>query len=178
MKKAVEKRAPSGIVDYLALAITTFGVGYIPGAPGTYGSAVGVAIYLAASRCVLAFPEAPASVAYAKAVMTVSLSAICVLGVWAAGRSIPLLGNDDAPEAVVDEVIGQLITFAFVPFGLGWPFILAGFVLFRLFDIWKPYPIDHLQRLEGGLGICADDVVAGVFAGVCLLVGHVAYLSL
>jgi phosphatidylglycerophosphatase A len=78
----------------------------------------------------------------------------------------------------VDEVLGQLITFLFVPFGVGWPFILAGFFLFRLFDIWKPYPIDGLQVLPGGLGICADDMVAGVYAGVCLSVIYAASFSI
>jgi phosphatidylglycerophosphatase A len=73
--------------------------------------------------------------------------------------------------------VGQLITFAFVPFGIGWPLILTGFILFRIFDIWKPYPIDDLQNLHGGLGICADDIVAGVYAGICLSVIYAAMLS-
>ena len=68
--------------------------------------------------------------------------------------------------------MGQFITFAFIPFGLSWPFILAGFLLFRLFDIWKPYPIDDLQVLPGGLGVCADDIAAGVYAGICLAIGY------
>lgn len=99
-----------------------------------------------------------------------------LLGVWASGRSTELLGNSDPPQAVVDEVIGQLITFLFVPFGIGWPFVLAGFLLFRLFDVWKPYPIDYLQVLPGGIGVCADDILAGVYAGVCLSVIYAASL--
>jgi len=95
---------------------------------------------------------------------------------WASGRSIPLLGNKDPSEAVVDEVIGQLITFMFVPFGISWPFVLAGFLLFRLFDIWKPYPIDALQILPGGIGVCADDILAGVYAGLSLAVGYAVYM--
>ncbi len=178
MKQPIEKRKPSSLVDYIALALTTFGVGYIPGAPGTYGSAVGVVIYLTANRWIFTFAETPVTAAYVKAIVTVLLSALCVVGLWSANRAIPLLGNDDPSEAVVDEVIGQLITFAFVPFGLSWPFILAGFLLFRLFDIWKPYPINSLENLPGGLGICADDIIAGVYAGICLLVGHAVYLSL
>ena len=74
--------------------------------------------------------------------------------------------------------MGQLIVFFFVPFGITWPFILAGFLLFRLFDIWKPYPIKAFENLPGGLGICADDIVAGVYAGICLAVGHAIYLSI
>ena len=81
-------------------------------------------------------------------------------------------------QAVVDEVIGQLITFLFIPFGVHWSFILGGFLLFRLFDIWKPYPIDHLQELPGGIGVCADDMLAGVYAGVCLSIIYAINLAL
>lgn len=186
MKTAVDKRKPSGIVDYIALALTTVGVGYIPGAPGTYGSAVAVAIYLVVAGFVgwanmlkpFEGQYAPDLIAWVHAVFGGILVFFCLAGIWASGRSIPLLGNEDPSEAVVDEVMGQLITFCFVPFGIGWPFILAGFVLFRLFDIWKPYPIDNLQALKGGLGICADDIVAGVYAGICLAVGYAVFLWL
>ena len=71
---------------------------------------------------------------------------------------------------MVDEVMGQLITFLFVPFVVSWQMILAGFLLFRLFDIWKPYPVRTLEILPDGLGICADDIVAGVYAGICLAI--------
>jgi phosphatidylglycerophosphatase A len=64
--------------------------------------------------------------------------------------------------------MGQIVTFLFIPFTTDWRWLLAGFFLFRLFDIWKPYPIDDLQSLPKGLGICADDLVAGVYAGICL----------
>ena len=187
MKTPVEKRKPSGIVDYVALALTTFGVGYGPIAPGTWGSGVGVFIYLGVAGIVSASSGGsepfqvrgllyPVSVATIHAILFILLLLFCLLGIWAAGRSIPLLGNEDPSEAVVDEVMGQLITFCFIPFGLSWPFILAGFLLFRAFDIWKPYPIRTLEVLPGGLGICADDIVAGVFAGICLAVGYAIYL--
>ena len=192
MKQTVEKRKPSGIIDYLSLAFTTFGVGYIPGAPGTYGSAVGVGIYFVLARVVIAFtpinaaevmcanpwlkPSAIVFLGVVRAAVMVSLLALCLAGIWASNRSIPLLGNNDPSEAVVDEVMGQLITFCFIPFGAGWPFILAGFLLFRLFDIWKPYPVRTLEVLPGGLGICSDDIVAGVYAGICLAIGYAVYL--
>ena len=184
MKQTVEKREPSGFIDYIALALTTFGVGYIPGAPGTYGSAVGVVIYLcvalADTNAGIYLLAHRISVGQATtlvwAVNAVLLTGFSLVGIWASGRSIPLLGNSDPSAAVVDEVIGQLITFLFIPFGLGWPFILAGFLLFRLFDIWKPYPIDDLQVLPGGIGVCADDIVAGVYAGICLAVGYAVTL--
>lgn len=186
MKKAVEKRKPNGIVDYVALALTTWGVGYIPGAPGTYASVIGVLIFLGIDRwlapwflavdcigflCILTGPRA-------FAFLSTALLIFALGGIWASSRAIPLLGNDDPSEAVVDEVIGQLVTFCFLPFGVGWPFILAGFLLFRFFDIVKPYPINQLQNLPGGLGVCADDIVAGVYAGMCLSIAYAVMIIL
>jgi len=177
MKQTVEKRKPSGIVDYFALALTTFGVGYIPGAPGTYGSAIAVGIYLVTVAGVAAvsniwFPTTEIGFVYViwlKVLLLSALLAFSLLGIWASTRATKLLGNSDPSQIVVDEVIGQWITLAFVPFGnTGIEFILAGFLLFRLFDIWKPYPIDSLQELPGGLGVCADDILAGVYAGISL----------
>ena len=187
MKQAVEKQKPRGILDRVALAITTWGVGYIPGAPGTYGSLVGLFIYHLATFAAESFEHGVAesyrlSEAQTAAVINggiaLALLLFSLVGIWASGRAIPLLGNEDPHEAVVDEVIGQLVTFLFVPFLFGWPFILAGFLLFRLFDIWKPYPIDDLQALPGGLGVCADDIVAGVYAGICLAVLYAVYLAI
>lgn len=176
MKQSIERRKPENSADYIALAFSTFGVGYMPIAPGTFGSMVGIIIYLAVT-----WAEASASISLggngwrveqiSAWILTVNLGLLLVfslVGIWAASRSTGLFGNSDPSHAVVDEVIGQLITFLFVPFGIGWPLILAGFLLFRLFDIWKPYPIDYLQSLPSGIGVCADDILAGVFAGICL----------
>ncbi|MEZ5429411.1 MAG: phosphatidylglycerophosphatase A [Pyrinomonadaceae bacterium] len=185
-KLAEEKIKPKGVLDYFSLAVTTFGVGYIPIAPGTFGSLVGVLIYLAA-----AWAEGSIGVyfsqngwrlaqisAWFQAVNLVLFLLFCLLGIWAAGRAVLIFGDKDPQKAVVDEVIGQLIVFLFIPFGLGWPFVLAGFLLFRLFDIWKPYPIDSLQNLPAGIGVCADDILAGVYGGVCLSLGYAVSLSL
>lgn len=172
MKQSVEIRKPSGLIDNFSLAVTTFGVGYLPLAPGTWGSAVGVALYVAAERFNTILAQLAFTPSFSIALFAVLLTGFTLIGIAASERSIPLLGNVDPSEAVVDEVIGQLITFLFVPFAIGWPLIVAGFLLFRLFDIWKPYPIDGLQNLPGGLGICGDDIVAGVYAGVCLAVLH------
>jgi phosphatidylglycerophosphatase A len=184
MKQTLEKRDPNGVVDQVSLAMTTFGVGYIPGAPGTYGSMVAVAIYLVVAGLQIACGAKLVNSGYGPehvnagiwALNAVLLTGFCIVGIIASERAIPMLGNSDPSEAVVDELMGQFIAFAFIPVGLGWPFILAGFLLFRLFDIWKPYPIDDLQNLPGGLGVCADDIVAGVYAGVCLAVGYAVYL--
>ncbi len=184
MKHTIERRKPEGIKDHLALGLTTWGVGYLPIAPGTWGSMVGIVIYLSIEslleylrRTGFGFMNGP-SQAQVYAVLAVGLVLFAMAGIWSSGRSIDLLGNSDPSEAVVDEVMGQLVVFLFVPFGIGWHYILAGFLLFRLFDIWKPYPIDGLQELPGGLGVCADDLVAGVYAGVCLAVIYAVSLQI
>src|SRR5215468_5435478 len=166
MKTEVVKRTPQNTLDYLSLAITTVGVGYIPGAPGTYGSVVGVAVYIGVTLFFTPltpvgrgiFVYAPSSApwgtdALVGAALLILFVALCLIAFWAAGRSIELLGNTDPSQAVIDEVIGQLLTFAFIPFTHIPALIIAGFLLFRLFDIWKPYPINQLQELPGGLGI-------------------------
>lgn len=184
MKHTIERRKPEGIKDHVALGLTTWGVGYLPIAPGTWGSMVGIAIYISIERLLeylrgagFGFINGPSQVEV-HAVLAVGLVLFALAGIWASARSIDLLGNSDPSEAVVDEVMGQLVVFSFVPFGISWRYILAGFLLFRLFDIWKPYPIDGLQELPGGLGVCADDLVAGVYAGVCLAVIYAVSLQI
>lgn len=182
-KQKVEKRKPNGVLDYFSLAITTFGVGYLPIAPGTWGSLVAVGFYAVLASTFTAFrytanPESPESVvAVIHAIILVAFLIFSLLGIWAADRAIGLLGNSDPSQAVVDEVIGQLIVFLFIPFTSSWLLIAAGFFIFRLFDIWKPYPIDDLQNLPGGLGICADDILAGIYAGVCVAIIYAISLS-
>src|SRR5262245_46502638 len=159
-KEQVEKRKPGGVLDYLSLAVTTFGVGYLPLMPGTYGSLVAVGFYALLANIFSQFRYTPSlespqfMVAAIHAVILIAFLLFILLGIWAASRSVELLGNTDAPQAVVDEVIGQLLVFLFIPFTTSWLLITAGFGLFRLFDIWKPYPIDYLQELPGGIGVC------------------------
>ena len=162
--------------DYLSLAVTTCGVGYLPLAPGTFGSAVGVGVYLlfgwletnvAANFAANDWTSAQIT-AWTHAVNLLIFLLFCFLGIWASSRATILFQTKDPQKVVVDEVIGQLIVFLFVPFDTRWYFVLAGFLLFRLFDIWKPYPINSLENLPAGLGVCADDILAGVYGGVCL----------
>ncbi|HVG29714.1 MAG TPA: phosphatidylglycerophosphatase A [Pyrinomonadaceae bacterium] len=162
--------------DYVALALATCGVGLLPFAPGTWGSLVGVGLYLlarAASAGVFARAAgtgwgAAQFEALQSAALLVLLCAVTLAGVWAATRAESLLGRKDPGAVVIDEVAGQLITFAFVPFKSGAWVVAVGFVLFRLFDIWKPYPVRRLEALESGLGIMADDVLAGFYAATVL----------
>ncbi len=184
MKQSIERKAPQGVKDYFALAVTTLGVGYLPLMPGTFGSMVGIGVYAFLANAFRSYrfsaeltaPEI--FVAWIHAAILIAFLLFCLLGIWAAGRSVKLLGNTDAPQAVVDEVIGQLIVFLFIPFTSSWLLIGAGFGLFRLFDVWKPYPIDYLQHLPGGIGVCADDILAGVYAGVCLSIIYAVSLYL
>jgi phosphatidylglycerophosphatase A len=171
------------IGDYVALAIATCGVGYFPIAPGTMGSLVGVAIYLLLWRAVLradlaldksafsrAYPEWTPSffLMWTLPLFTIGLS---LIGIWAASRAERLMGKKDPSQVVIDEVAGQLVTFMFVPAYFLHPLmILTGFILFRAFDIIKPYPIRRVEGLHGGLGIVGDDIVAGLYAGAALAV--------
>ena len=167
--------------DYVALAIATCGVGYAPIAPGTMGSLVGVGIYLLLDRLVfrawLAF-YGPGSLRawdhwgdmfallWILPLFSIGLS---LVGIWAASRAEVLFGRKDPSQVVIDEVAGQLVTFAVVPVVFLHPLgILIGFVLFRAFDIIKPYPIRRVESLRGGLGIVGDDIVAGLYAGAVL----------
>jgi phosphatidylglycerophosphatase A len=174
---SIAKRARSRTLkDYLALALSTWGVGFIPGAPGTFGSAVGVGIYLlvgSLSAQVFAYGTAQGwnlelLASLRMTFMLLLVTMLTIVGVWAASQTEKLLGRKDPAIVVADEVAGQLIAFVFVPFNAGWWVIIAGFVSFRLFDMWKPYPIRRLEMLDSGLGIMADDVLAGIYAAIVL----------
>ena len=155
-------------------------------APGTWGSAIGVGIYLllrsASAQVFLNLTARGWSVPPLEALRTsfilVMLIVLTIAGVWAASRAESLLGRKDPGVVVVDEVIGQLITFLFVPIDAGMWAVAAGFLAFRTFDIWKPYPIHRLEALESGLGIMADDVVAGAYAATLLSLLTSIYLFL
>jgi len=155
--------------DYLALAIATFGVGYLPLAPGTWGSLVGVGIYLLL-RYVAVNPAHTTFLFLESA----SIIIITLSGIWAASQTERITGRKDPGKVVVDEVAGQLISLlpiTLVPFWLSWkPWVIVSFILFRFFDIVKPYPARQMERLHGGLGIMCDDLVAGVYAAVVVLV--------
>jgi phosphatidylglycerophosphatase A len=136
-----------------------FGAGLAPKAPGTVGTLVGVVLYLVLS------------------LLPVSLYVLIVaglfgLGVWAVGGVAGEIGEDDPPAIVWDEVVGFLIAMIAAPAGIMW--IIAGFLLFRLFDIYKPWPIAGFEaRYKGALGIMLDDVLAGVYTWLVL---HVLWM--
>jgi phosphatidylglycerophosphatase A len=176
--------------DVLALAIATCGVGYFPIAPGTLGALVGVGLYLAVwgglyqifegsaarGRLNLLYVFIPQLAAMLLLIFVVSLA-----GIWAATRAEKATQKKDPSIVVIDEVAGQMIALLSGPFWIHtWWSILSAFVLFRLFDIWKPYPIRRLEALESGLGIMADDLLAGVYAlivNLLLISGYLLFVA-
>ena len=140
----------------LAVFIATVGYcGYFPIAPGTVGSAAGLLFH--------------ALVVWtgSTAVEIALIVGLFAAGVWAGTTAERYFGGVDPGPIVLDEVVGMLITLAFMP-GLGWSGAIAGFLLFRVFDVIKPYPAARLEQLHGGLGVMADDAMAAIYANVCL----------
>jgi phosphatidylglycerophosphatase A len=182
--EAPRQRAARSAKDYLALTIATCGVGYLPLAPGTWGSLVGVGLYLLVRGALMKVFFGVAAqhnfnllhIYYGViAFELVIISAVALVGTWAASRTEKLSATKDPGKVVIDEVVGQFIALIPVPFVLEsawWTAILA-FILFRFFDIVKPYPARRLESLESGLGIMADDIVAGVYAGMVVAVAVV-----
>jgi len=146
--------------DYLALSIATCGVGYLPLAPGTFGSLVAVGIFL-----LLARTTPPNALV---AVVLVAIVVVTFVGTWAATRTEQLSGRKDPGKVVVDEVAGQFIALFPLTLFTRWSTlaVIVSFILFRFFDIVKPYPANRLQELHGGAGVMFDDLVAGVYGAV------------
>jgi phosphatidylglycerophosphatase A len=196
----------------LALAIATaLGVGYIPKAPGTFGSLVGIAVAILTHPVSLIVVigilflqrglgiDEPMFRGHSAPVLLlvpslVALVIVGLIGVWSSSRAATFTGLKDPQYVVIDEVSGMQLTLilAIVPLGLpthllpaddasvfalysalsllNWKYLLLGFILFRVFDIWKPWPIRRLEKLPGGWGIMADDWMAGVYAAILLRV--------
>jgi phosphatidylglycerophosphatase A len=146
--------------DYLALSIATCGVGYLPLAPGTFGSLVAVGIFL-----LLARTTPPNALV---AVVLITIVVVTFVGIWAATRTEQLSGRKDPGKVVVDEVAGQFIALFPLTLFTRWSTlaVIVSFILFRFFDIVKPYPANRLQELHGGAGVMFDDLVAGVYGAV------------
>jgi len=152
---------------------TACGLGYLPKAPGTWGSLGGVFVAVIA----LWLTHVP-SVDLPGNFWTIGIRPgygvelfailIAALGVWAANSTANYTSQKDPQFVVIDEVSGQLVTY-FLPFTvLNWKYLLLGFILFRVFDIWKPFPARQAEALPGGWGIMADDWIAGIYAGLGL----------
>lgn len=144
----------------LALVVATAGgAGYAPVAPGTAGSAVGLAVFWLLQPLPRGWH-------------LLALLAIIAAGLWAAQAAATHFGRHDPSQVVVDEVAGQMVTLLFTG-GTMWG-LLAGFLLFRALDIAKPWPVRSLERLPGGYGIMADDLMAGLYGNVVLQAARLA----
>ncbi len=135
---------------------TWFGCGLVPVAPGTAGSLAAI---------LLAIP----AIHFPPAIFLLAALVLTPLAIWSADRTARMLGRKDPGLVVVDEVAGQWVTLAGAT-QLTWKSLVFGFVLFRLFDMWKPFPVRRLESLPGGTGIVADDLMAGVYGALVLFV--------
>jgi phosphatidylglycerophosphatase A len=144
-------------VTRVAVFIATVGYcGYFPIAPGTVGSAAGLVFYL-----LVWWTRSPM-------VEVTLILALFAAGVWAGTTAERYFGGIDPGPIVLDEVVGMLITLAFIPVGLTGA--IAGFFLFRVFDVIKPFPASRLEKLHGGFGVMADDAMAAIYANISLRV--------
>ncbi len=143
--------------DRLSLFLgTALGIGLIPGAPGTYASFATTAVLYLIQRQGLTIPRG------------IYISVLCLItiaGVLVSAEVSRIRGVEDPSIVVIDEVAGQLLTFLFLPVHM-WNAVIGTF-LFRVFDIWKPFPVRQLESLKRGVGIMADDLMAGVYS--CLI---------
>jgi phosphatidylglycerophosphatase A len=158
----------SGYPRGAMLLASSLGLGFLPLVPGTWGSLGGVALYIILVKAapVLARASAVAAIPVWVACLAATI-VVSLPGVWAAGVVSRHLKKSDPGVVVIDEVAGQLI--AYLPLAtLDWRWLLAGFLLFRAFDIWKPSPAREAEKLPGGLGIMADDWIAGAYAALVL----------
>lgn len=134
------------------LLATALGVGYAPIAPGTFGSAAGLALWAI-------LPAVPL-------VQAMAIAALFAAGSWSGSVIERQTGRRDPGIVVIDEVMGMLIALFMNP--VGWRGAFVAFLLFRAFDVLKPYPARQFERFAGGIGIMADDAMAGIYANVAL----------
>ena len=141
------------MITRLGLAVATVcGVGYAPVAPGTFGSAAGLLVWWL-------LPASPV-------VQAAAIVVIFVAGWWGGNVAERHFGRTDPGQVVIDEVMGMLITLFLNP--VGWVGAIAGFLLFRVADVIKPYPANRLEQLYGGVGVMADDGMAAIYANLAL----------
>jgi phosphatidylglycerophosphatase A len=176
-----ETRRPTGKLPRIPyLLATVFGFGFIPLGPGTWGSLFGVGISIVMARfeyrallATLHTGESFWTIGFAPTFLDrVVMVAIAALGVYVASRVARHSQNEDPQFVVIDEVSGQLLALSFPGVVLNWKSWLLGFILFRIFDIWKPFPAHQAESFDAGWGIMADDWVAGIYAGVLLALAN------
>jgi len=198
----------------ISLAIATaFGLGYLPKAPGTFGSLAGIVLAMFPFWFISlsSLRGGDSAAIYSQGALTVDsfiffqcllAIAVALIGVWTAGRAAKYWSTKDPQRVVIDEVSGQQLTlllggfwplhastssvesygkpilWSTHPLGMSiailpnWKYLLLGFILFRVFDIWKPFPARQAESLPGGLGIMADDWIVGIYAALGLWIAR------
>jgi phosphatidylglycerophosphatase A len=141
--------------DKIALTVAVwFGIGLLPGVPGTFGTAGAIPLYLLTDT-------------FSAGYQALCLVIVITGAIWSSHRAQRLLRRADSREIVIDEVAGFFVTTMFLP--ATWPTLAGGFFLFRFFDILKPPPIRKIEReVHGGLGVVLDDLAAGLYAHISL----------
>ncbi len=147
----------------ILLVAEGFYSGKSPIASGTAGTVVGVFLYY--------FFSSLTAVWY-----LIVCIVIAVIGLWLAGEAEKLLGKKDAPSIVIDEITGYLVSMTLIP--VSWGYMAAGFILFRFFDIVKPWPLQRIQNLHGGVGVMLDDIGAAVYTNIILQISYSYYKSI
>lgn len=157
---------------------TAGGAGYLPAAPGTWGSLVGILLYWVACTPLLGHSKLDLMWRGTFHVQPFSPWAIlltlviALMGVFVSSRVARFSGRKDPQVVVIDEVSGQFFTYLLALAPLNWKYLLLGFILFRGFDTWKPFPARQAESLRGGWGIMADDWMAGVYAAIGLWIAR------
>lgn len=165
----IPPRYPSSGNRAALLLATGFGLGHVPRAPGTAGSLASVLLF--------ALLHTWLSGSVLLWVYLLVLAGLAPLALWSTQQALPYWKISDPPAIVVDEILGQWVTYAGVilasllqlPAGAGWKYLLVGFILFRAFDVVKPFPLRRSEHLPGVAGVVLDDILAGVYAGLGLL---------
>lgn len=164
-----------------ALFVSTVGgLGYIPKAPGTFGALVGAAIFAVFDYfCPLAIVSNAPHAMWAKAQWVAiwifpATILIAWLGVWASSQVARRFAEKDPQYVIIDEVSGQHLTYVLAVALGSWKYLVLGFILFRVFDIWKPFPARQAESLPGGWGIMADDWIAAIYAALGLWLARAA----
>jgi phosphatidylglycerophosphatase A len=148
-------------VNRVAVSVATwFGCGYFPWGPGTIGSLAAIIIAVVLHSYVGA----------GRPVLLIAILILLAPAIWASTRTARLLVEEDPSIVVVDEVLGQWVTLLGAT-ALRWKTFCAAFLLFRLFDIWKPWPVRNFEKLPEGVGIVADDLAAGIYGALILYIG-------
>lgn len=149
------------LISALLKNVATLGfIGYLPVAPGTWGTAAGL-IFVA-------------YIPLSQAALSVFIASGILIGTIAAGTAERLIGETDSGHIIIDEFVGFLVSVLFIPHTYG--YLVSAFLLFRFFDILKPFPIGQIEKeIKGGAGIIADDIIAGIFTNVVLQIWKMSF---